>query len=349
MLYSPLIKKLLSLNFMYMKCIKSWRHTRITERSAVLRATPWALCLLFCIFMGILGAILSLKWLTYLFCALSMIAFFGFICRTLMADHYYELKNFHKKGTVKLYIYKAPENYKNKQYLLYVKYKGETDFFYIDKFEFFKIGSKRDWFIFSLKDDWYCQHFDEIIPLGQRLGQSVFIDKDKDDTRYRISALSIKNEIKTYMAERYFFGEKELCIPELLENKEHHTDYVLIKQDKTYKLISSSEICKKKHKMMLAGIEKYRSAIFKEDEETVILTWDESTKSYKTIYRAKNEVPSLKCFLTLEKNTLPCLGTVSKFDKRKKELQTIYEGEITFIDQYQRMILGKGDDDFFAY
>jgi hypothetical protein len=330
-----------------MKCLRSWRPSRITEKAAILRATPWALVLLFFIFMSILGAVLSCKWLLNLSCVVSLLSFIGFLNRTLKSDQYYELKKFDQKGTVKLYIYK--DNPFDKFYQLYVRTKDETCVYTIDKYEFFKIGKRRDWFIFAAKDDWYCQYFDTIVPLGKRLGQSVFIDKNKNDTRFRISALSLKNEIKTYMAERYFFGDDEIYIPELFDNKDHHTHYILIKENQSYKLISSSEICKKKRKMMLAGIEKYRSVIFKEDEETIILVWNENQKEYQEIYRGINDVPSLKCFLKLENSKLPSYGVVSKFDKRKKELTPIYEGEITFIDESQRIILGKGDDDLYPY
>ncbi|MBR5599280.1 MAG: hypothetical protein IKW39_04490 [Alphaproteobacteria bacterium] len=327
-----------------MKIWKSCRFSRICERNAVDRAGGEILLLLVCFF------VLYFTYKTCLFygvLGVSLLLSLVLIWKIVKADDYYELKSFGKDGKVKLYIYEYDKQVS--QYVLYIEYKGLVEVLYIDDYEFFGISKKRDWFIFAVKNDWYCQHFDETVALGKRYGRAVFIDQNKDDVHFLVSALSLKNEIKSYVADKFFFGRDDLFIPELIDNEYRYTDYILIKVEGKYKLISSSFVLKKKREMTLAGIEKHRSIVFREDGKTVVLVWDDTLGEYKEIYRGVNYVSSLKSIVELDGNNLPSNGVVYKFDKRHKSLVEVYKGEIVFIDEKRRRIVGHKDDDFYSY
>lgn len=331
-----------------MRKLESCRLSRIFEKKVFERAKLGAFLFFVFIFVaGLSFGTISSFFIGGVFLLLSLGAGIWTFYQIFLADDYYELKKFDKKGKVKIYIYE--EYNKKAKYQICVESPYLNDAFCVDKYEFFKIGKKRDWFIFALRDDWFCLYFDEIIPLGKRFGRAVFVDKDSNDKRFRISALSLKNEIKTYMADCYFFGDEELYIPDLLDKEHKNTDYVLIKTDGEYKLISSLHILKKKREMMIAGVEKYRSVIFKENGENVVVVWDEPKKAFKEIYRGVNKVDSLKCIVETENKDFPCIASIYKFDRRRKTLMEVYKGEISFIDKENRFLLGKGDDDFFEY
>ena len=337
---------LYKLKFLCMNKFKSCRFSRILEKRAVMRASDVFIYFFITILMAVVGAIASSFWAVLVFGVIGAVIFLQILGKIFLADDYFELKKFNKKGKVKIYVYEYDLDDAN--YQVYVEYKGITDILYIDSYEFFKIGDKRDWFIFALNEDWYCQYFDKTIALGKRVGRAIFVDKGKNDNFFRVNALSLKNEIKTYEADKYYCKE-DLLLPDLADTDDKRTDYMLIKVGLGYKVISSIHVWKKKREMMLAGVEKCRSAVFVDEGETVVIVWDEQTNSYKEIYRVKNAVSSLKYFVEMHDEEVPGEGSVYKFDKHKKSVKEVYRGKIIFIDEKERKIYGKKNDDVFSY
>lgn len=330
-----------------MNKLKSCRFSRIVEKEAVMRAGNACMCFVISILMLVVGAIASSFSVVLVFGVISVVVFLVGLGKILLADDYFELKNFNKKGKVKIYVYEY--NRADSRYQVYVECKDFTDILYVDRYEFFKIGDKRDWFIFALNEEWFCQYFDEIVALGKRVGRAIFVDKGKNDDFFRVNALSLKNEIKTYEADEYYYKKDEMRIPDLVENDDKKTDYMLIKVGLEYKLISSIHVWKKKREMMLAGVDKCASVVFRDGKETVVIVWDERINSYKEIYRVENAVLSLKYFVELQDKTVPGIGTICKFDKHKKCVSEVYRGQVIFIDVKNKVIYGKDDEDVFSY
>ena len=327
-----------------MERIMSWRWSRLLDHDAIrridTREVKFSLAVYVIIFCF---ATFILHWHQTAF-YLTIFYIFYILGNICTSDAFFNIKDPATKRYIKLYVY---ESFKPKfRYNLYIKDQKDISALIFDDFEWITRSNKAGWFIFLNNNKWYYQCGTKTILLGERIGRIMFIEKC-DNQKIKLKLLS-SDELKELTVDSIFYG-KNIFIPELRDFDQENTDYALIKTDDKYKLLSTSYIYCGDKGMLFFSYERYKTVVFCEDKETIVVAWDDKNKEHKVIYKNINMIDDLQTIVEADNNQLPGKGRIYKFATKHKTLNVVYNGEIRKIDKEHRLIICEEGSTSYSY
>ena len=255
------------------------------------------------------------------------------------ADHLFVFKKDDTNEKIKVFIYQFET--KKLKYWLRVKNGKYEESLVVDEYEWIKLNNGKGVFIYSLDGVWFNLTDNKQL-LGKRAGKIMFVEEIEIQSSVNcvVKIFNSSAELVYYYAQKAFYGKDKLRVPEFEDLDFDDRDYVLIKSDKQYKLISSSYQDFSDRGMSFVSTERFKSAIFVEDGKTVILVWDEKTSMMKSIYRKENAVDSLTLFVEpgSRKNVVMRNASLYEFNAKIKGLRVLYQGQIVSIDNALRTV-----------
>ncbi len=262
------------------------------------------------------------------------------------ADRVFVFKEKGLKGKIKVFIFKNETSDRYKYHIKIKMGKSVDESLLVDDYEWIKFNDEVGCFIYSVDGVWYLDVLNNEF-LGERIGKVMFVHKANGSKHggYKINIL-VDGKVRVDYAKHAFYGEDVLFIPESKNLDFDDKDYVLVKKESGYELISAEYRVIHGHccKTYIMG-ERFKSAIFVEGKNTVVLVWDFMRHRLKEIYRKPNEVDGFKLIVekTNKKPKEIKEGVIYQFNLVTKTLRQMYKGSILKIDRDTRHIfVGKG-------
>lgn len=323
-----------------MKNIKSWRWSRLNDLNALKRTFSLTTTLYVLMLIG-LNVIPIFPYAVTL--ALSLLCVYNILAPICLADAYIEFFSKEDESKTKIYVYQ--NNILGNKYELHIKYQDIEEVTLIDNYRFISSNDKDCWFLFSIKETalstpiWHCYKDNTTIRLGKLIGNIIFLENKNDKGEYCVNILNSSNQIIRNKANKVFLHQKELLIPAYKGMYEFdETDFVLIKQDNKYRLLSGTYTVSSKSTSPFFEEVHLTPLVIKDEDKTVVLTWNDRSQSYHECYRGKNLLGLSDTIVETNSSTFPCNASIYRVDKKNNFLKNIYHGEILWINFDKKFI-----------
>lgn len=282
----------------------------------------------------------------------TAIIIFDAIAVICMSDQYFTIKS-GSKIKYRIYLYTAGV-YSGKEDIEMIILNDKKEYQIRDRIkDNYRFYRWSDWssFLFYSKDnaEWfYVTTSDDIIQLGNRVGETVFRNPQKPNKM----CVLIGRGSMIIEAETFFFNgvyippvaSKNIVDAETGEKLDNPQDFLVAKRGKEYTVYGLYKNFVKKDSPQ-CRILRIPNIIFKAGDQDVILQWQDNilqwNDGYREIYRTqhsvKRQVNDIFVELTYQNGIG---GTVKKFNEETGKLDTLYKGYFRGIDFDSGSVIG---------